>query len=104
MAAEAIHVPVTIGSTAIGEQNGDLMKRSRGQRPEVPHHRRRFQISLRVALLGVNEVTKFQRVADEKDWCVISDQVPIPFFGVKLQSKSAGVPFGVRRAFLAANG
>jgi DNA-binding transcriptional LysR family regulator len=79
MTAETVQVPVAIGSTAIGEENSDLMERFRRQRPEIPHHRGRFQIGLRVALLGMDKVAKFQRVADEKDRRTLGELHDEPF-------------------------
>ncbi len=42
VAAETVHVAITVGRTAIGKQDGDLMQRFRRKRPEIPHHGGRF--------------------------------------------------------------
>ncbi len=54
----AVHVPIAVRNTAVGEQNGDLVQCLRRVRPEVPHHLSAFEIALRQALLGVDEVRK----------------------------------------------
>jgi hypothetical protein len=102
--AEAVHVPVAVGSAAIRKQDGHLMQRFRGQRPEVPHHRRRLQIRFRIALLRVNEIAKLQWIANEKHRRVVAGHVPIALFRVELQRKAAGIALRVRRTLFAADG
>ncbi len=104
MAAEAVHVPIAVRRAAIGEKNRDLVKRFGRERPEVPHHRGRLEVGLRIALLSMNEVAELQRIANEKHRGVVADYVPVAFFGVELERKPPGVPFGVGRAFLAPDG
>jgi hypothetical protein len=102
MAAEAIHVPVAVRSAAIREKNRDLMKRLWRKRPEVPHHRGRLEVGLRVAFLGMNEITEFQWVANKEDRRVVAHHVPIALFGIELHRESTRVPFRICRTFLAA--
>ena len=42
-----------------------------------PEHVRIFQVSLRMSLLGVNEVRELGRVTDEEDGGVIEHPVPV---------------------------
>ena len=46
---------------------------------------------LRITLLGVDEAWKQYRVSNEKYWCVISDQIPVSFIGVKLYCETTWV-------------
>ena len=46
-------------------------------------------------LLGMDEVWKLVRIANEKDRRVVAHQVPIAFFSVKLQGKPAHVTLGI---------
>ena len=57
--AEAVHVAITVGSAAIGKEDGDLMKGFGRERPEIPHHGGGFEIGFGIALLGVDEVAEF---------------------------------------------
>ncbi len=104
VATEAVHVAVAVRNATIGEQNGDLVQRFRRVRPEIPHHLRAFQIGLRQALLGMNEVREFQRVTDKEHGGVVAHDVPVTFFGVKLDRKAAWVTLGVSRTTLTAYG
>jgi hypothetical protein len=45
----------------------------------------------------VNHVREFYRVAYEKDFEIVSDQVPVAVFGVKLGRKAARVAQGFGR-------
>src|SRR6267142_259381 len=80
------------------------MKRLGRERPEVPHHRGRFQVGMRVALLRVDEIAELERIANEKNGRVVSRHVPVALFGVKLQRKPAWIARRIRRALLAADG
>ncbi len=58
VAAESVHVAITVWSAAIGEENGDLMQGFGGERPEIPHHGGRFKIGFGIALLCVNKIAE----------------------------------------------
>ena len=102
--AEAVHVPVAVRSPAVGEENRHLVQRFRRERPEIPHHRWRFQVRFRIALLCVDEIAELQRIANEENGRVISHHIPIAFFCVKLQGKPAWVACRIRRTFFAPHG
>ncbi|MNG09668.1 hypothetical protein D3C84_930950 [compost metagenome] len=95
MAAEAVHVTVAVRDTPIREQDGDLVQRLRRVRPEVPHHLCTFQVALRQAFLGVDEIRELQRVANEEHWRVIAHDVPVAFLGIELERKTTWIAFGV---------
>ena len=102
--AEAVDVAIALRQPAIREQDRDLVQALRRQRPEIPHRGRRAQVGLRMALLRVDEVGKFQRIADEEHRRVVADDVPIALLGVELQRKAAHVALGIRRTTLAGDG
>jgi hypothetical protein len=79
MAPKAVHEAKSIGSPAITKQNGDLMQSLWNQAPKVPLHIGILQIISGQSLLGVNEVRKLDRIADEKDRRIVSHQVPITY-------------------------
>ena len=66
MAAKAVHMPVTIGRAAAAEEHRHLVQALGRFAPEVEHHRRRFEVGLRVAFLGMHEVGKLDRIFDEE--------------------------------------
>ena len=76
VAAIAVHVAVALGQIAVGEQDRDLVRALRAQRPEIPHRRGTTHIVLRAALLRADEVGEFVGVAHEEDRRVVADQVP----------------------------
>ncbi len=98
--AEAVHEPITIGDATIGKQDGDLMQRLGRVRPEIPHHLRALQIGPWVTLLRMDEIRKFQRIADEEDRRVVTHDVPIAFLGIELHREAARITLGIRRAAL----
>jgi len=98
--AEAVHEPITIGDATIGKQDGDLMQRLGRVRPEIPHHLRALQIAPWVTLLRMDEIRKFQRIADEEDRRVVTHQVPIAFLGIELHREAARITLGIRGAAL----
>jgi hypothetical protein len=55
-------------------------------------------VSLRVALLRMNEVRKFNRIADEEDGRVIADQIIVAFFRIELHGKSTRIAHRIGRA------
>ena len=57
----------------------------------------------RVSLLGMNKIRKEQGISNEKYGCVVTNQIPIPFFRIKFYCKSSWVSCTVRRAGLSAN-
>ena len=80
------------------------MQAFRRSAPEVPHHRRRFQVGLRIALLRVHEVRKLDRILDEEHRCVVADEVPVAFLGVEADGEAARIALGIGAAAFAAYG
>src|SRR5258708_2059628 len=104
MTSISIHKSITNGGAAIAHQNHHLMQTLRIQAPVIPHHRWTFTIGIRVAFLCMDEVSKFLRVFDEENRCIVSYEIPVAVFRVKLYSKSTRISLGVSTSFLATNG
>jgi len=62
------------------------------QTPVVLPHGRVLAGRTRIALLGLNEVVEFSGILDEEDRGVVSQQVPVSFFGVELDGKVPRIP------------
>ena len=58
----------------------------------------------RIALNGVVEVGKFQRIAQEKYRRVVANQVPVARVGVKLHRKATNIALGIGGTTLTCNG
>lgn len=58
VASVSVHEAEAVRRASVGEEEGDLVRRFRSQRDEVPEHVGVFQICLRVSLLSVNEAGK----------------------------------------------
>ena len=90
----------------------------RSERDEVPEHVRILQMSGGVPLLSVDEGGEEDRVSippqiindkqpfweisvrekpDEENGCVVSNQIPVPLLGIKLNGKPSGVSHCIRR-------
>ena len=82
--AIAVHVTVAIRSASIREQDRNLMKRFRGEGPEIPHHGRRPEISGGNTLLGMDKIAELQAISNEENGSVISSHIPVPIFRVEL--------------------
>jgi len=72
--------------------------------PEVPLHVVVAEVCFGIALLGMDEVGELVWVADEEDWCVVSYEVPVSFFGVELHGEASDIAFSVGGAFFAGDG
>ena len=92
------------GDAAVAHNDGNLVQRFGQQRPEVPVVFCGAHIGARVAFDGLVQVGEFARVAHEEDGRVITDHVPVAFFGIELQRKAADVAFGIGTASLCRNG
>lgn len=93
----SIHMSVTKRSSSIREQNGQLMDTLWSPGQEVPKHVWILQVSLRVPLLGMNEIRELTRVPYKENRSVVSNHIPVSFFGKELNGKTSWIPFRVSR-------
>ena len=96
--AVAVHVPPGPRDPAVTHQPGDLVRRLRGQGPEVPLHVVVAQVVVRAALLGADEVLELHGVAHEEHRGVVPDHVVVALGRVELQREPARVTPGVGAA------
>src|SRR5260370_17279462 len=78
-----------------------LVQARRRQRAEIPHRGVGAQVRPGMALLRMDEVREFERVADKEYRRVVADDVPIALFGIETQRKPAPVALGVGGTALA---
>ena len=71
--SEAVHVAEGQRDAAIAEQNRELMGGLGTQREKIPDVFGFLDIGVGIALLRVDEVGKFQWIADEKDRRIVAD-------------------------------
>jgi len=102
--AVAVHGAPRLRQAAVTHEVGDLVRRLRVQRPEVPLHVVVPQARVRQALLRADEVGELHGVADEEDRGVVPDHVVVALGGVELQREAAHVPPGVGGAEFAGHG
>lgn len=93
----SVHVTVSIRSSSIAEQEHDLVDGFRSQGPEVPHRIGVLQMSRWMPLLSVDKVREEDWIADEEDRSVVSDQIPVSFFGIKLHGEASRISSSVSR-------
>src|SRR5258707_4318500 len=89
--SEAMHMPEGLWNSAVGHDDCDLMECLWKKSPEVPVILSAPQTGTGVALDRVVEVREAERIAEEKDWSIVSDDVPISVLGVELESKAADI-------------
>ena len=75
----------------------------RSQSDEIPKHIGILQVGCRVSFLGVDKTWEKYGISNEKDWCIISDQIPIALFGVEFHSKSTRVTGSVCWSWFTSN-
>jgi len=103
VAAETVHVAVGGRDAPIAHDDGYLVQRFGERGPEIPVIESAPQVGAGVAFHGVVQVRKLERVTQEEDRRVVSDQIPIPLLGVELDCETADVALGVGRAAFAGN-
>ncbi len=104
MRAITIDVTHISRQSAIRHQNRYLMQAFRRKRPEIPHGGCRTQIGLWMTLLGVDEIGELQRITHKENRRVVTNQIPVAFFGVELQCKAAHIALGIGCTLLTGNG
>src|SRR5258707_2542858 len=86
-----MHMPEGLWNSAVGHDDCDLVECFWKKSPEVPVILSAPQTGTGVALDRVVEVREAERIAEEKDRSIVSDDVPIPVLGVELESKAADI-------------
>ena len=104
MRTEAVHMAVAGGDAAVAHHDGNLVQCFGQQRPEVPVVCGRAHIGARVAFDGFVQVGELTRVAQEEHGRVVADHIPVAFFGIKFQGKTADVAFCIGCAAFACHG
>src|ERR1700693_1830332 len=93
--SEAMHMPERLWNSAVGHDDGDLMECLWKKSPEVPVILSAAKTGAGVALNSVVEVREAQRIAEEKDRSIVSDDIPISVLCVELESKPADIALRV---------
>ena len=104
MAAESVHMAVRIWNTAVAHDNSNLVQCFRKRGPEIPVVFGTSHIGARITLDGMIEVRKLERVTQEENRCIVADQVPVAFLGIKLHGKTADITFGIGGATFTGHG
>lgn len=99
----SVHVVVTLRSTTVGEQNHNLVNGLGILAKVIPEHVGILEVSLRVTLLGVDEMRELGGVTDEEDGGVVEDPVEVALLSLDLDSEATGVTGGISRARLASD-
>src|SRR5258708_23288129 len=99
-----MHMPEGLWNAAVGHDDCDLMECLWKKSPEVPVILSAPQTGAGVALDSVVEVREAERIAEEKDWSIVSDDVPISLFSVELQSKPADIALRIGCPAFASDG
>jgi len=103
----SLHLSVTIGDTTVSEEPHDLVDRLWVVGEVVPEHSgigTTVQVSLRIALLGVDEVRELCGVSDEEDRSVVEYPVHVALSGLELDGESSRVSSGIGRSRLSSDG
>ena len=104
VAGVAVHMAPGFRDAAIAHQPGDLMRRFRRQRPEVPLHIVIAQVVVGAALLRADKVLELHRIANKEDRRVVAHHVVVAFGGVELQGETARIAPGIGAAAFARHG
>src|SRR6202043_746054 len=82
--SEEMHIPEGLWNSAVGHGDCDLRECFWKKSPEVPVILSAPKTGAGVALDGVVEVGEAERIPEEKDWSIVSDDVPISVLRVEL--------------------
>src|ERR1700686_737072 len=99
-----MQMPEGLWNSAVGHDDGDLMECLWKKSPEVPVILSAPKTGAGVALDSVVEVRETQRIAEEKDWSIVSDDVPISVLGVELESSPADIALRIGRPAFPSDG
>ena len=106
--AEAFHCAKRARDCPIGHDPHDHVHRFRGQADEIPEIVVRGlslrKSAIRLWLSGMDDVGKLDRVLDEEDRDVVTDNVPIAFLCVKFDREAAHIAREIGRALGAGDG
>ena len=101
--AKTMHMAIGEGNAAVTHDNGHLVQCFGQRSPEIPVIRGRTQVGLRVTFDSPVEIREFMRIANEEDRGIVSNQIPVAFFGVELHGKTADIAFRIGGAALTGN-
>jgi hypothetical protein len=106
--AEAFHCAKRARDCPVGHDPHDHVHRFRGETDEIPEIVVRGlglrKSAIRLWLSGVDDVGKLDRVLDEEDRDVVTDNVPIAFLCVKFDREAAHIAREIGRALGAGDG
>src|ERR1700681_2640497 len=102
--SEQMHMPEGPRNSAVGHDPRDLMQRLWKKSPEVPVVLSAPKTGARVALDGVVQVREAKRIAEEKDWSIVSNDVPISVLRVELESKPPDIALRIGCPALSSDG
>jgi hypothetical protein len=61
-------------------------------------------LRVRLGLAGVNNVWEFYGILDEKNWDIISDEIPVPLLGVEFGCEPAHIANSIGAAAVSEDG
>ncbi len=101
VASKAVHMSERCRYAARRHGDGHLMESLGQKSPEIPIACGIAHTCTRVALDGMIEIRKLQRVTQEKHRRIIAYKIPVPLIGIKFHRKATDVALSVSRATLA---
>src|SRR5258708_2339967 len=99
-----MHVPKGARDPSLAHNDGYLVEGLGQQSPEIPIVIGAAHAGPRIALDGVVEIGKAQRIAKKEHRRIVAYDVPVTLFCVELQGEAADVPLRISGAALAGNG
>ena len=104
VATKTVHVTVRLRQTTVAEVDGQLVEGFRQLREEIPFVDWITQVGARVTFYHVVQVREFQRIAQIEDRSVVTYQIPVTFFGIKLHGEATNVAFCIGSATFTGDG
>ena len=101
--AVSVQMSVAVRGASIRKEDCYLMESLRRVLPKSKHSIWILHVSSRASLLSMYKVRKLDWIINEEHWRVVSHEVIISFFGVKLDSKASGISDGVWSASFSGN-
>ena len=103
MGTVSVHVSVSIRSSTIRHEDGNLMEGLWRIGPEIPGHLCGLNTGLWVSLLAVDEIWEFDWIFYEENWSVVSNDIVVSFLSVELDCKASWISLAVVSTTLSSN-
>jgi hypothetical protein len=104
MGSISIHAAISIWSSTVRHENGNLVEGLWRVGPEIPCCLGTLNTGLRMSLLRVDEIRELNWVSDKEHWSIVSDDIIVSFFSIEFHGKTSWISLTIICAALSGDG